>query len=301
MKNTGKLKFNKKPIWESIKLPFIFIGIFLIVFMLSGCLGKTQRLAKEFPTPNEAAMTIIEHGIPENENSEINNNGKNISGGDDPGETPESFIENRIENVPYYFIAIYNEPNNKAGGGKNIAERFNYLEEMIAKADEYNIKLTLRFSAQWTSYIAENPGRLAMLDEWSRSGHQIVKDTGFGFPGFTGSGERLLEPSPEEGINEYILSGIVNGAERKWLTLYRVTNKESLNQAIETVEKLDSSVVYGISAQILKEQTPFFYAYLDYLHCLDPEGLNSKTLASIIEKKLIPEKIIPEEVLNRQY
>jgi hypothetical protein len=37
------------------------------------------------------------------------------------------------------------------------------------------------------------------------------------------------------------------------------------------------------------------------LHCLDPEGLNSKTLASIIEKKLIPEKTIPEEVLKRQY
>ena len=49
---------------------------------------------------------------------------------------------------------------------KNIAERFNYLEEMVTKADEYNIKLTLRFSAQWTAYIAGNPGRLAMLDEW---------------------------------------------------------------------------------------------------------------------------------------
>jgi hypothetical protein len=301
MKDTRKLKFNKKSIWESIKLPFIFIGIFLFASMLNGCLGKTQSLAEEFATPNEAAMTIIEHGISEDENSEINNSGKNISDGGDSGETPESFIENRIENVPYYFIAIYNKAENKSGSEKNIAERFNYLEEMITKADEYNIKLTFRFSAQWRAYIADNPGRLAMLDEWSQSGHQVVKDTGFGFPGFTGSGERLLEPSPEEGINEYILSGLVKGAERKWLTLYWVTNEEYLNQAIETVEKLDSSVVYGIAAQSVKEQTPFFYAYLDYLHCLDPEGLNSKTLASIIEKKLIPEKIIPEEVLNRQY
>jgi hypothetical protein len=301
MKDTGKLKFNKKPIWESIKLPFILIWIFLLVFMLSGCLGKTQSLAEEFATPNEAAMTIIEHGIPEDENNEINNSSENISGGGDSGETPVSFIENRIENVPYYFIAIYNEAENKAGGEKNIAERFNYLEEMITKADEYNIKLTLRFSAQWTAYITENPGRLAMLDKWSQSGHQIVQDSGFGFPGFTGPGERLLETSPQEGINEFILSGIVNGAERKWLTLYKVTNEEFLNLAIKTVEKLDSSVVYGIAAQSLKEQTPFFYAYLDYLHCLDPEGLNSKTFASIIEKKLIPEKIIPGEVLNRQY
>ena len=135
-----------------------------------------------------------------------------------------------------------------------------------------------------------------MLDEWSRSGHQIVHDTGFGFPGFAGFEERFLETGPEEGINEFISSGIVNGTERKWLTLYRVTNEEFLNQAISTIEKLDSSVVYGAAAQSVKEQTPFFYAYLDYLHSIDPEGLNSKTLTSIIEKKLIPEKIIPEEV-----
>jgi hypothetical protein len=301
MKNTGELKFNKKLIWESIKLGFIFIGIFLLVFMLSGCLSKPQRLAEEFATPSEAAITIIEHDSSENEKIDSNNSIENSSGCGNTRGNPVSFIENRIENVPYYFIAIYNEDDNKSRGEKDIAERFNYLEEMITKADEYNIKLTLRFSAQWTAYITENPGRLVMLDKWSQSGHQIVQDTGFGFPGFTGSGERLLETSPEEGINEFILSGIVNGAERKWLTLYRVTNEEFLNLAIKTVEKLDSSVVYGIAAQSLKGQTPFFYAYLDYLHCIDPEGLNSKTLASIIEKKLIPEKIIPEEVLNRQY
>ena len=90
------------------------------------------------------------------------------------------------------------------------------------------------------------------------------------------------------------MSGIVNGILRKWLTLYQVTNKEFLNQAIKTVEKLDSSVVYGVAIQSVKEQTPFFYAYLDFLHSIDPEGLNSKTLTSIIEKKLIPEKAIIE-------
>ena len=294
MKNTGKLKSNKKSIRESIKLPFIFIGICLLVIMFCGCLNKEQRQSEESATPGEATMTIIEHDISVNDGSDSNYSSENNDGGGNTGETPVSFIENRIENVPYYFIAIYNEPNKKAGIEKDIAERFNYLEEMIIKADEYNIKLTLRFSPQWTTYIAGNPGRLAMLDEWSLSGHQIVYETGFGFPGFTGFEERLLETSPEKGINEFILSGIVNGTLRKWLTLYQVTNKEFLNQAIKTVEKLDSSVVYGVAAQSVKEQTPFFYAYLDYLHSIDQEGLNSKTLTSIIEKKLIPEKTIIE-------
>jgi hypothetical protein len=296
MKNTGKLKFNKKSVGESIKLPFILIGICLFIFVFCGCLNKTQRQAEDFVTPGEATMTIIEHDISGNDPKDSSSGSKNSADGGNTGETPENFIENRIENIPYYFIAIYNEPNNKAGSEKNIAERFNYLEEMISKADEYNIKLALRFSAQWTAYIAENPGRLAMLYEWSQSGHQIVHDTGFGFPGFTGFEERLLETGPEKGINEFILSGIVNGAERKWLTLYRVTSEESLNQSIKTAEQLDSSVVYGVAVQSVREQTPFFYAYLDYLHSIDPEGLNSKTLASIIEKKLIPEKIISEEV-----
>jgi hypothetical protein len=301
MKKTGKPKVRKKSIGESIKLPFIFLGICLLVFMLCGCSNKTQRQAEGFATPGEATMTIIEDDKSGNEKNGSSDGSEINTGGGITGETPESFIENRIENVPYYFIAIYNEADNNSGGEKNIAERFNYLEEMITKSDEYNIKLTLRFSAQWTAYIAGNPGRLAMLDEWKACGHQIEQDTILGFLDFTGFKERFLETSPEEGINKFLLSGTVNGTERKWLTLYWITSEEFLNQAIKTVEKLDSSVVYGVATQSVKEQTPFFYAYLDYLHYLDPEGLNSKTLASIIEKKLIPEKIITGEVPNRQY
>ena len=294
MKNTRKQKSNKKSVVESIRLPFTLVGICLLVFLFCGCLNKTQRLAEEFATSGEAAITIIEHDVSVNEINGSDNNRENSAGGGNTGETLESFIENRIENIPYYLIAIYNEQNNNAGGKQNIAEKFNYLEEMINKADEYNIKLTIMFSAQWTEYISGNPGRLAMIAEWGQSGHQILHDTGFGFTGFKGFEESLLGSSPENGINKFLLSGKVNGTLRKWLTLYRVTNEESLNLAIKTAEKLDSRVVYGVAAQSVKEQTPFFYAYLDYLHSNDPEGLNSKTLATIIEKKLIPENIISE-------
>jgi hypothetical protein len=294
MKKIKKLKFNKNSVEKLIKLSFIFTGICLIVFLLSGCINRTQRKVEGFTTPGEATMTIIDHDIPGNDDSDINNGSENSAADENTGETPESFIENRIENIPYYFVAIHNEPNNEPGGEKNIEESFNYLVEMMNRADEYNIKLTLMFSAQWEEYITKNPGRLAMLDEWKENGHEIVNDTGFGYTSCPDCNVLFGDTSPESGINEFISSGTVNGIERKWLSCSQIATEESLNQSIKTVEKLDSSVVYGVAAQSIKAQTPFFYAYLDYLHSLDPEGLNSKTLSAIIEKKLIPEKIISE-------
>ena len=365
MKNIKKLKFNKKSIEKSVKLLLMFIGICLLAISIGGCLNKPQRYIGEIITPgSEASITIIDHGSPDKDNGK---DSKDIVG-ENTGETPGSYIENRIGNIPYYFIAIHNEPNNEPGGKKNIEESFQYLIEMIAKADEYNIKLTLMFSAQWAAYIAENPGRLAMLNEWKENGHEIachhhgiyhdswdgytnysmqearqirlemgkqnekykgtlkdfifelkklnpdiesgcfsdeknkdvipdeiIYDTCLGFSDCSEWEETPGDTSLKRGINEYILSGTVNGIERKWLAHSRITNEKLLNGAIKTFEKLDSSVVYGAFAQSIKEQMPFFYAYLDYLHSLDPEGLNSKTLISVIEKQLIPDKTIPEE------
>jgi hypothetical protein len=303
MRKIKKTKYNEKTIEKFIELLLILMGMCLLVFPLSGCINKTLRHFEEFKTPVEAAITVIEHDISGNDGS---NGGAHSPDDENTGKTPESFVENRIENIPYYFIAVQNGQDYGSESGKKMEESFNYLEEMITKADENNIKLTLGFSKQWEENIKENPGRLAMLNEWKGSGHQIVFDDSFGLSSFALSGdagfkERPLETGPENGINEFILSGLINGTERKWLTLFKISNVEFLSKAIKTVEKLDSSVVYGVVFHNVKEQTPFFYSYIEYLHNLDLEGLNSKTLTSIIEKKLIPEKIIPEEVLDRQY
>ena len=51
--------------------------------------------------------------------------------------------------IPYYFIAIHNEPYHVSGGEKKLAEEYNTLKRMVAKADQYNIKLTLMFTVQW--------------------------------------------------------------------------------------------------------------------------------------------------------
>ena len=293
MRKTKKLKFNKKSINKFIKLPLILMGICLLAFPFSGCTNKTQGPVQEFMTPGEATMTIIEHNISGNNGNGSNNGSESGPDNENTGEAPVSFIENRIENIPYYFIAIHSEPNNKPGDEKNIEERFNYLEEMINKADEYEIKLTLMFSAHWAEYITDNPGRLTMLDEWKENGHEIIYDSDFGFTSCPNCNEGFGVIGPEKGINEFLLSGTVNGIERKWLSCSQISTEEFLNQSIKTVERLGSSVVYGVAVQSVKEQIPFFYAYLDYLHSIDPEGLNSKTLASIIGKQLIPEKTTP--------
>jgi hypothetical protein len=305
MEKTKKLKFDKKSVKQFIKLPFVFtgkvlfIGIVLLIFPLSGCINKTQSYAEGIKTPDSATITIFEHDISENSgniSSEGNKGSGSSEGGPDGGEgaAPRSFVENRIENIPFYFIVINNGTGAILLDKKNMEESFNYMTEMVQSADEYNIKLTFMFSAQWTEYIAANPGRLAMLNEWKENGHEAANNADFGFTSIPGINEGLGNDASgirERGMNEYILVGKVNGIKRKWMSFLPITTEKILNHAIKTFGRLDSRVVYGVSVQSLKEQAPFFYAYIDYLHSLDPEGLNSKTIASIIEKKLIPEKI----------
>lgn len=67
----------------------------------------------------------------------------------------------------YYFIAIHNEPYHDQE--LDLAENYAILKEMIKKADEYNIKLTLMFSPQWADLI-----QLDDLEAWKDRGHEIA-------------------------------------------------------------------------------------------------------------------------------
>lgn len=79
-----------------------------------------------------------------------------------------------VREIPYYFITISNEPYNFAGGRQRIEERYSLLRQMIEKANQYNIKLTLTFPAQWADYISESPERHADLELWKAQGHEIA-------------------------------------------------------------------------------------------------------------------------------
>lgn len=67
--------------------------------------------------------------------------------------------------IPYYFIAIHNEPEGKD---------YIVLKQMVEMANEYNIKVTLMFTAQWVDYILESPQRIADLESWKRQRHEIA-------------------------------------------------------------------------------------------------------------------------------
>ncbi|MBU4174152.1 MAG: hypothetical protein KKE90_11760, partial [Actinobacteria bacterium] len=76
--------------------------------------------------------------------------------------------------VPYYFIAIHNEPNHVPEGRQLIEASYLVLKEMIEKANQYNIKITLMFTPQWADYISESPQRMADLESWKQQGHEIA-------------------------------------------------------------------------------------------------------------------------------
>jgi hypothetical protein len=76
--------------------------------------------------------------------------------------------------APYYFVAVHNEPYHFPGGEVKLAEAYDTLRRMVAKADQYDIKLTLMFTAQWADYISGSPERMAELESWKNRGHEIA-------------------------------------------------------------------------------------------------------------------------------
>ena len=83
--------------------------------------------------------------------------------------------EQQTENndIPWYFIAIHNEPFNHEWNSYFTEESYDILTKMIAKADSYHIKLTLMFAPSWSDYLLSNKERAAALAHWKKNGHEI--------------------------------------------------------------------------------------------------------------------------------
>lgn len=76
---------------------------------------------------------------------------------------------------PFYFIAIHCEPyHGRPGQEEMIARDYAVLKQMVDMADSYGIKLTLMFTPQWAEFIAGDPERMAQLEAWRESGHEIA-------------------------------------------------------------------------------------------------------------------------------
>ncbi len=92
------------------------------------------------------------------------------------GETAKDQIDNAaLQDGPYYFIAIHCEPyNGHSDEEALIAQDYQVLRDMVARADEYDIKLTLMFTPEWADYIAADEERLAEVRSWQDEGHEIA-------------------------------------------------------------------------------------------------------------------------------
>jgi len=90
------------------------------------------------------------------------------------------------------------------------------------------------------------------------------------------------------GINEFIKINSINGIERSWLGYFHLSSRQNMDSAIRSLGFMDNGYVYGTAISNNKEQARFFYGFLEYLNQLDPEGLNSRTVAQVIEDNLIP-------------
>ncbi|MFH1249192.1 MAG: hypothetical protein V1660_03500 [archaeon] len=76
--------------------------------------------------------------------------------------------------IPHYFIAIHNEPyNSELNQYNKITESYQTLKEMVAKADQYNMKLIIMLSAQTAEYITSDNIRFDEVLSWKMDGHEI--------------------------------------------------------------------------------------------------------------------------------
>ena len=75
--------------------------------------------------------------------------------------------------APRYFITVENGAYNHKGGAGQLQESFRVLEGMVKLADAQGVRLTLLFSAQAALYISSGPARLAALQAWKGTGHEV--------------------------------------------------------------------------------------------------------------------------------
>ena len=74
---------------------------------------------------------------------------------------------------PHYFITLHNSVNDLVGGAEQLEGSHKALLEMIKLADDQHVRLTLLFDAQYAGYMASDPARMAELDGWKKTGHEI--------------------------------------------------------------------------------------------------------------------------------
>ena len=68
---------------------------------------------------------------------------------------------------PETFFAVHCEPNNASDFN------FRHLEDLVADAEDRNIRLSLEFGVTWAQMILQNPIQLGKVRVWQQAGHAV--------------------------------------------------------------------------------------------------------------------------------
>jgi len=97
--------------------------------------------------------------------------------------------------------------------------------------------------------------------------------------------------------NDYVLTGVVNGIERKWISNYDL---RTVNEIMLAEGKFNSitSGIFSVVTHNSDGNVLGLEKLMDYIHAQDPNGNKSRTVPGAIEEKLVPEKALPENLLQ---
>lgn len=137
------------------------------------------------------------------------------------------FVQEAENDTPYYFIAVHNRPyHGERWADKKIKEDYSNLKEMISRANEYGLKLTLMLPSQWSSEVSDQD-----LKEWKASGHE------------TAVFHRGVSSKNWDGYTDLAAKEVV--AERKKLFSGREEKKGSLKDLIKRARRMNPGVMSG--------------------------------------------------------
>ncbi|MCX5785484.1 MAG: hypothetical protein NTX59_07330 [Elusimicrobia bacterium] len=92
-----------------------------------------------------------------------------------------------------------------------------------------------------------------------------------------------------EGVNEFLASAGGPGKGKKRLSCSHPADKAGIEASKKAFSGMESGA-YCASFKSSPSEFGAFYAWLGFLKDLDPEGLRSRTVAGIVEEKILPEK-----------
>lgn len=145
------------------------------------------------------------------------------------------------ENIPSYFIAIHNEPF-----GAN-ERNYKVLKDLIERANQYNMKLTLMFTPAWVDFILNNPLKKVELENWKTQGHEI-----------SAHHHSVHHPGNWDGYSDYTFEQAVQIREEEGLSKPRFTCRQgTLDDFMDKINKLGPNIISGcLNDEVDKKALP---------------------------------------------